>query len=140
MKNKKERSYVFVNFCLQNMTFPMSYRKVKSEKKFFCPICPMTPVVWSVKCTSGGKIMGSDPNLTFCVLIILLAKFHACALKWSEKKHMQTSLCSFAEVFTFFKGFKLCRCFIWRLKTFCFTFFSIYCKTSTLNIELSSWV
>ena len=32
----------------------------------------MTPVIWSVKCTFGGKILGSDPNLTFCVLIILL--------------------------------------------------------------------
>ena len=64
------------------MTFSMSFRKVKSEKFFFCP---MTPVAWSVKCTSEGKILGSDPNLTFCVLIILLTKFHVCALKWSEK-------------------------------------------------------
>ena len=32
-----------------------------------------------------GKILGSDPNLTFCDLIILLTRFHACALKWSEK-------------------------------------------------------
>ena len=35
----------------------------------------MAPVVWSVKCTFEGKILGSDPNLTFCVLIILLTNF-----------------------------------------------------------------
>ena len=56
----------------------MSYRKVKYEKNVFCP---MTPVIWSVKCASGGKIMRSDQNLTFRVLIILLTKFHACVLK-----------------------------------------------------------
>ena len=45
----------------------------------------MAPVVCSVNCTFGGKDSGSDPNLTFCILIILSANFHAYALKWSEK-------------------------------------------------------
>ena len=76
---------VFVKFCLQNMTFPMNYGKVKSKIIFFYPTAP---VVW---CTFGGKILGFDPNLTFWVLIILLTKFHACALKGSEE-HIQTSL------------------------------------------------
>ena len=47
----------------------------------------MAPVVWSIKCTFGDKILGSDPNLTFCVLIILLTNFHVCAIKQSEKTH-----------------------------------------------------
>ena len=41
----------------------------------------------SVKCTFGGRILGSDPNLTLWVLIILLTKLHACTLKWCEKTH-----------------------------------------------------
>ena len=47
----------------------------------------MSPVMWSIKCTFGGKILGFDPNLTFCVLIILLTNFHVCAIKQSEKTH-----------------------------------------------------
>ena len=47
----------------------------------------MAPVMWSIKCTFGAKILGFDPNLTFCVLIILLTNFHVCAIKQSEKTH-----------------------------------------------------
>ena len=45
----------------------------------------MAPVVCPVKCSFGSKDSGSDPNLTFCVLMILLTNVHACALKSSEK-------------------------------------------------------
>ena len=45
----------------------------------------MAPAVCSVKCSFGGKDSGSDPNLTFCILIILSANFHAYALKSSDK-------------------------------------------------------
>ena len=72
------------------MTFPMGYRKKKFDNFFLC--CAMTPVVWSVKCTIGGKILGSDPNLTFYVLIILLTKFYAFALKWSEKTQTELTI------------------------------------------------
>ena len=70
-------------------TFPKRHRKVKSEKTFFCP---MAPVVWSVESTFGSEILGSDTNLTFCVQVIFLTKFHVCALKWSEKTHTDLTM------------------------------------------------
>ena len=59
-----------------------------NSRNFFCP---MTTAVCSVKYTFGGKILGFDPNLIFCVLIILLKKFHTCALN-EVKNHIQVSL------------------------------------------------
>ena len=84
MKNKKWRCDVFVKFCLQNMTFSISYRKVKSEKFSFYPIAP---AVCYLKCTFAGKILEFGPNLIFYVLIILLTIFRVCVRKWSEKTH-----------------------------------------------------
>ena len=89
----------------------------------------MVPVVWSVKCSSGAKILGSDPQLTFCVAIIRLTKFHACALKWGEKARTDLTM-FYCAVSIVTRNFAMLHCTIKKITG---NFRRLYCAVKIVT-------